>query len=1019
MKSVVKETINCYRLLSRLLLCCCTLLASIGFAGMAQATCSAYMGHASINEISKEHNWKLNFGDFVEVKLLDNDLSSTIYNGWTLTLCENTSDPECTTLNLSSFSKNTAYLTKAGSATWGYVNWTSAFDVLLKDGSGNTIDYVSVNGHSEQNPACTTPYDTSATTGSSTRRIRRLPDGTGDWNVPSGNSEPASEGTGNTPIPAGSATLSISDATAAQGNDMVFNISLIGNSSSVVITYSTFNGTAIAGTDYTTKTGSITVPSGTTSATITVPTLSSGASSSQTFFLLLDSVTNAFAPDQVAIGHITVPVVSVDHYRIEYDGAALTCAVEPVTIKACANSDCSTLYASSTTVTFTAAIPTPASVSSDITFTGSALIDVAESTATTITLSLPATSPTATVKCYQNTVLDASCDYDVTDTGFIFYNETDNNQLVPTQLSDKPSDTGFNAKIFSLQAVQLDTTTGACAPLFVDGSDVAIEMAYQCESPASCSGNPVTLINNGNSLILGKYSTYTSNNLRFANDSKATITFKYPEAGQIKLHVRLSVELLPGETKVITGSTNSFVVRPFGLGLDLNGAANATAIDETGSAFVRAGEAFTVNASPVRWVSGEDSNNDGIPDNYASINDNGIAANVSDEVLKLSHAVEQPVAAAIGTLSGSTASQAFTNSVATATDIAWDEVGIITLNAQLNDADYLGTGNLAGQLTNIGRFVPDHFTLLGSDLLDGCNTFTYMDQTFNLTLNLEARNSADVVTSNYKNNHDNATLTFVAENALVAADDEDLSARLTVADPNWADGVINVALAASLARVADTTADAVTVGIRLDDGEPDLVIALSNTLNMDATNPNACAPNCDALKLHANAKVFRYGRLNSNGSYGPIIHALQLPLFTEYYNGTTYVLASDDSCSTISANEVNLAGISSAPFGSYNIEAIDSATVVGSTTVDLSDASTTANQLSAVTGEFNLTLAVPTLLSEVFSADINMSVDLTNYPWLQFDWDGDGNDDAALPDKLGTYGQSRGNDRVIYWREKH
>jgi hypothetical protein len=138
-------------------------------------------------------------------------------------------------------------------------------------------------------PSCTIPRDTTASSDNSTRRTRRLPDGSGDWDTPSGNSSPSTEGESNVTPQAGSGTLSIADATAAQGSNMVFNLSLTSNPYAV-------------------------------------------------------------ANDQVAIGTITVPVSTVDHYRFEYDGSAVTCATETVIVKACANADCSTLYGSQTSL---------------------------------------------------------------------------------------------------------------------------------------------------------------------------------------------------------------------------------------------------------------------------------------------------------------------------------------------------------------------------------------------------------------------------------------------------------------------------------------------------------------------------------------------------------------------------------------------------------------------------------------------------------------------------------------------
>ena len=61
---------------------------------------------------------------------------------------------------------------------------------------------------------------------------------------------------------------------------------------------------------------------------------------------------------------------------------------------------------------------------------------------------------------------------------------------------------------------------------------------------------------------------------------------------------------------------------------------------------------------------------------------------------------------------------AFSSGVATVTNLAFSEVGIITLTPSVADGDYLGAGNVTGTVTvpststgNIGRFFPAQFGL--------------------------------------------------------------------------------------------------------------------------------------------------------------------------------------------------------------------------------------------------------------------------------------------------------------------
>lgn len=53
------------------------------------------------------------------------------------------------------------------------------------------------------------------------------------------------------------------------------------------------------------------------------------------------------------------------------------------------------------------------------------------------------------------------------------------------------------------------------------------------------------------------------------------------------------------------------------------------------------------------------------------------------------------------------------------------------------------------------------------------------------------------------------------------------------------------------------------------------------------------------------------------------------------------------------------------------------------------------------------------------TGNFKVDIDLTNYPWLLFDWnlDGDYSNDTALPSAQFSFGSYRGHDRIIYWRE--
>ncbi|NQZ08960.1 MAG: hypothetical protein HRT35_17535 [Algicola sp.] len=730
----------------------------------------------------------------------------------------------------------------------------------------------------------------------------------------------------------------------------------------------------------------------------------------------------------------------VDHYRYEYDGSALTCATETVTIKACANADCSSLYGSSTDLTFTASIPS-ATVSNSLSFTGSTAIILAESTPTTLTMSMSSPSPSATLYCYENEVLDANCNYSLSDTGFIFLNETDNNQIIPTQLSGKPSDTGYNSKTIVLQAVQTDTNTGACTALFPDETETPVDLAYQCVNPGTCSSNLASITNvntdtnTTNSYNLSQYNTYGSHNLFFSSDSKAIITIKYLDAGQIKLYAKKSVTLLEGEVKLMTGNSNSFVVRPFGLSMTTTDN-NPEATNNGGGIFHRAGESFDMTMSAVQWVSGEDTDNNGVPDSGANISNNALTPNFGQETVAVgvdvSHALVSPLTGDASTLTNSTFS-GFSGGTKTQA-LSWNNVGIISLNAALSTGTYLGSDTMTTAIANLGRFVPNHFRLNASSINQTCGAFSYMGQTVNMTIDLEAQGVGDISLSNYNtatgtgaDNHALATFGFVAENS---DDGFNLGGRFGSLPADWVSGSVTAAFAPNFARDAaiDGPFDNVFVGLQVNDGEAGIVIDLfDNGVNgpdMNALAAGDCsvADDCDAFRLDAFGQVqpvevsYRYGRLNSAQVFGPASQNLTLPLFTQAWNGSNFILSADDGCSTIAAANVLMASSQVTPFAAnYNLLSLTDSSDVGDVQVDLAPANTTDTTLTAVAGAFNLTLGQSTEIVGYVPVTIR-NLDA----WLRFNWDEgvDGIGDTDLPTQNATFGQFRGNDRVIYWREK-
>jgi chitinase len=112
-------------------------------------------------------------------------------------------------------------------------------------------------------------------------------------------------------------TLSVTDATTLEGDagstDATFTVSLSSVSYlGTTVAYATADDTATAGSDYTTTSGTLSIPAGQLSGTVVVPVLGDGVDEAdETYFLNLSSPTNATIADGQGVGTITDDDVAV------------------------------------------------------------------------------------------------------------------------------------------------------------------------------------------------------------------------------------------------------------------------------------------------------------------------------------------------------------------------------------------------------------------------------------------------------------------------------------------------------------------------------------------------------------------------------------------------------------------------------------------------------------------------------------------------------------------------------------
>jgi len=147
-----------------------------------------------------------------------------------------------------------------------------------------------------------------------------------------------------------------------------------------------------------------------------------------------------------------------------------------------------------------------------------------------------------------------------------------------------------------------------------------------------------------------------------------------------------------------------------------------------------------------------------------------------------------------------------------------------------------------------------------------------------------------------------------------------------------------------------------------------------------------------------NDQLLRHGRWKMENAYGHETQNLAIQANAKYYSmQNKFEFNGDERCTAVNASDITLNGaVSSSPVS------------VGSGSSNFS-----FNTPLTLAENENFSLSLPGAGN---TGDVDIDVDLTNFPWLQFDWNQDGNL-IDHPTIKASFGQYRGHDRIIYWRE--
>lgn len=662
-------------------------------------------------------------------------------------------------------------------------------------------------------------------------------------------------------------------------------------------------------------------------------------------------------------------------------------------------------------------------------------------------------------------------DLTVAAAGLVFFNETLLNNSILNQIAGKPSNVGPNASLLTVQAVRTsDEDPQACAPIFAPGETLTIGLGAECKDPGSCQAGETFQVN-GDNIVLADdnggtgAAGYQDVELNFvtqpSGDTGASIVLEYSDVGIMELHARYDIPFDndPAETFLsgdfLFGTSNLFTVRPFGFDIDFsdgrqtNGNGDASfAADADGSLFRIAGAPFDTTVTAMAWQAVDDTDNDGVPDSGANLSDNHPTPNFDLDSQAGTYSVQVSIieTKVPGGVNGVLTDDDFDNFVAGANThtMNYNEVGIIDLRADLVDVNgdplaYLGTDNVEGRVLNVGRFYPNQFTLTDAVLNpradQSCSPeseFTYMDEEFEVVLELTARNLQDEITVNYRGAFAKlsafADLNFAAITDVLNADDINRSSRLrNVTVPvnyggQWA------ALAPGVLELQGTLLIS-----RADPAQPDgpfrnLQIAF-NPLDSDGVSLPVTALNVDVDTLATepgsplfaliDEHDFYYGRMLINNAFGSEFEPLAITLRVEYFDGERFITNNQDDCTFINASELSFVS------GSFTGDLVEVSNEPGIVSPDESTFHDGQIQgLQAATSPVDAPLTInPTADNAVGTVDIELDLTALGLDYLRFEWlgvsDGDTADDDfdEMPRAQIEWGQFRSHDRIIHWQE--
>ncbi len=470
------------------------------------------------------------------------------------------------------------------------------------------------------------------------------------------------------------------------------------------------------------------------------------------------------------------------------------------------------------------------------------------------------------------------------------------------------------------------------------------------------------------------------------SQGQAVLQAKYKDAGRLRIHIKDAVDQF-------VGTTDAFVSRPANLLItrieDASGTTNPASTSLTGAGFVAAGESFVVEVDAL------DAEGSRLP-NFGNES--------TGEQIQITSA---SLVAPSGGLNGSTGDGSLSGAMSFVasglpgrfvnTNVAFDEVGIIRLRGSIADGSFMGTGDVNGQLSaNVGRFFPHRFSLSSSAVSTTCDGFLYMDAPhLSVSYAVDALTLTGATTRNYD-------LALMGARALSNVDFQaeagnngvDISNRFFLEGGQWQLGRYSESSpTARFLKIASVDGPYLNtlMGVGVVDNLDSRVLVGLN-MRSDSTGDCDLSSSCSAISI-GNSDVY-YGRMMVLPAIGAADQPLNIDLEAQIFNVGGFMENIADDCSRYLGSGAMLSNFQ----GDLNF---------GETAIT-GPATSTNLVLGHADPASPLQLSAPGLGNEGV-----VEVQLQVPSWLQYDWQGAGNEN---PRANASFGQYRGHDRIIFWQ---